>query len=149
MFKYTLEEYGAEVQAVIDKVQALVELGGDDATLLTAADKAKLDALGIYCDTTANWAEATGFIPAKGNIVIYTDHRSLEGAPIPGIKIGTGNAYVQDLAFIDDAIAADLYAHINNSNIHITAQERTFWNNKLNVNDSAEVVGENLIFTRN
>ena len=39
--------------------------------------------------------------------------------------------------------------HINNMEIHTTLAEKTFWNNKLNVNDLAEVVDDSLIFNRN
>jgi hypothetical protein len=35
--------------------------------------------------------------------------------------------------------------HINDSIAHITAEERTFWNNKINL----EVKGEELLFNRN
>ena len=43
---------------------------------------------------------------------------------IPGIKIGSGNGYVQDLVFIGQDLADTLYAHIMNQTIHVTAQEK-------------------------
>lgn len=55
-------------------------------------------------DTTANWNAAQGFIPLAGEIIIYDDYEQVDGQNIPGIKIGTGNAYVQDLPFIVDAV---------------------------------------------
>ena len=44
--------------------------------------------------------------------------------------------------------------HINNQNIHTTLQEKLFWNNKINVDDSRDVLDgelsdETLILNRN
>lgn len=113
----------------------------------------KLEKLNIKYDTTNNWNRAVGFIPEEGEIIIYSDYRikDVDGDTIiiPGIKIGSGNAYVQDLAFVGDDIRDDLLAHIHDQVRHITAEERARWNNKLNVTDSQEVVGETLVFNRN
>ena len=108
-------------------------------------------------DTTANWNNARGFIPLAGEVIIYTDYRILtkevngeeRHVPIPGIKIGDGLAYVQDLPFADDAVRSELLDHINDPHIHITEEERLFWNNKLNVNDSMELVDGSLVLNRN
>ena len=107
----------------------------------------------IGYNTTEYWDNLTGYIPAEGEIVIYSDHSSKEvdgeTVYIPAIKIGTGNAYVQDLAFIDEDISNMLMDHINDMIRHITEEERLYWNNKLNVNDLQEVSEEVLIFNRN
>lgn len=70
----------------------------------------------------------TGFIPEKGEIIIYSDYRTkdIDGdiITIPGIKIGSGNAYIQDLAFVGDDIRDDLLAHIHDQVRHITIEER-------------------------
>ena len=68
---------------------------------------------------------------------------------IPGIKIGDGRAYVQDLPFIDEELRDTIMEHINNQDIHVSLQEKLFWNNKINVNDSMELVDGSLIFNRN
>ena len=68
---------------------------------------------------------------------------------IPGVKIGSGNAYVQDLAFVGDDVADTLLQHINNAAIHVTLADKEYWNNKLNVDDDAEVVDGALVFNRN
>ena len=90
-------------------------------------------------DTKANWALVEGtFIPMKGEIIVYDDYAvatyeeagQTKTIDVPGIKVGTGNAYLGDLAFIT-----------------ITPQERAFWNNKLNLIDT--IVDEKLVFTRN
>lgn len=132
---YRLQEYGPEVQAAIDKVQAL----GPNS----------LDEIGIRVHTTEYWNAQVGYIPAEGEIIIYTDRAVVGGKNVPGVKIGSGNAYVQDLAFGSDDLAASLTAHMSDTVAHVTAAERNFWNQKLNVNDSAEVVNGVLILNRN
>ena len=101
--------------------------------------------------TTSYWSSQSGYIPKNGEIIIYSDYKSkiVDGQTvyIPGVKIGSGNAYVQDLAFISDDIAADLLAHTGDTDIHVTAAKKEFWDNKLNVNTT--VVDETLEFTRN
>lgn len=117
-------------------------------------------------DTTANWNNAIGFIPLAGEIIIYDDYETktytveeygeqvTKTVNIPNIKIGTGNAYVQDLAFVDQKTREILMEHINNQEIHTTLPEKLFWNNKINIDDSNDVlydelIDETLIFNRN
>ena len=104
-------------------------------------------------DTTANWNAAVGFIPLDGEIIVYTDYKTItrngQTINVPGAKIGSGNGYVQDLAFMGEAEAEALLAHIGDTDIHITSSERTKWNNKLSITDAQEVVGEALIIGRN
>lgn len=120
----------------------------------------------IKHDTTENWNNAVGFIPLPGEIIVYDDYEIktytveeygeviTKTALIPNIKIGTGNAYVQDLAFVDEKTKDILMEHINNQNIHVTLQEKLFWNNKVNIDDAyaqihQELEDETLIFNRN
>ena len=105
-------------------------------------------------DTTANWDNAIGFVPMQGEIIIYDDYKTIDGKNVPGIKIGSGNAYVQDLAFVDDELRDQIMSHINNGDIHVTAAEKIFWSNKVNIDDiyetvHEELVGETLVFNRN
>lgn len=117
-------------------------------------------------DTTANWNRARGFIPMAGEIIVYDDYETktytveeygqevTKTALIPNIKIGTGNAYVQDLAFVDEGTRNLLLEHIRNEEIHTTLQEKLFWNNKINVDDAQEQITgelneETLILNRN
>ena len=117
-------------------------------------------------DTTENWNNAIGFIPLPGEIIIYEDYETktyeveeygetvTKTVNIPNIKIGTGNAYVQDLAFIDSNTKDILMAHIQDHDIHVTLQEKVFWNNKINVDDADEQIygrleDETLILNRN
>ena len=102
-------------------------------------------------DTTSNWNMVRGsFTPKKGEIIIYNDYQTVNGQLIPGIKIGTGNAYVGDLPFVDEDTRATLLAHIGNADIHVTAAQKSFWNGKIDVDETnGEVSDETLIFTRN
>ena len=107
----------------------------------------------IQVNTTAYWNSQRGYVPRAGDFIIYTDYNTIEKEGhiiyVPGIKVGDGKAYVQDLPFLDDSTSEALIAHINDDSRHITEEERTRWNNKINVNDSAEIEGEALIFNRN
>jgi len=117
-------------------------------------------------DTTENWNNAQGFIPLPGEIIVYSDYETktytveeygevvTKTVNIPNIKIGTGNAYVQDLGFVDENTRDMLMAHINDQNVHTTLQEKLFWSNKINIDDSedisvGELSGETLILNRN
>ena len=149
---YDLDRTGASVKEALDRISSLTLVTTTTDGLMSSSDKAKLDAVGIRNNTTAYWNAQTGYIPAAGEIIIYSDYKTIERdgetVSIPGIKIGSGNGYVQDLAFIGDAEAADLIAHINNTSVHVTSSEKAFWSDKLNVDDNNEVVGETLIFNR-
>lgn len=104
-------------------------------------------------DTTEHWNSTSNFAPLKGEIIIYDDYEIVDGKNIPNIKIGDGLAYVQDLPFVDSGIRDQLIAHINNQGIHVTQEEKDFWNNKINIDDASdilydELIDETLIFTR-
>ena len=57
------------------------------------------------CDTTANWAKATNFIPKSGEIIIYSDGG---GAGKPKLKVGDGSTAVGSLKFCDADSASTL-----------------------------------------
>lgn len=117
-------------------------------------------------DTTQHWNEAIGFIPLPGEVIVYEDYETktytveeygetvTKTVQIPNIKIGTGNAYVQDLAFVDEKTRDILMEHIHNNDIHVTLAEKLFWNNKINVDDAEEQITgeldeETLVLNRN
>jgi hypothetical protein len=103
----------------------------------------------IQVNTTAYWNSKLGYIPEAGTIIIYSDYKQKDGKNVPGIKIGSGNGYVQDLAFIDNGVSEDLLNHISNTIVHVTQQERAKWNNKVNIDDRvSDVRNETVIFTR-
>lgn len=149
---YKINKTGSAVEAAINKIIALGPATNITAGTMSAEDKRKLDSMGIKYNTTHYWNCLVGYIPKAGEIIIYSDYKQVGSGDnvqyIPGIKIGSGNGYVQDLAFINGN-DAELIQHISDNTIHITAAERAYWNNKLNVDDTSEVVEENLIFNRN
>lgn len=110
----------------------------------------RLDNLGLIyrTDTVEGWSVNTNYIPKKNELLVYTDKYSYEkdGETIfvPGIKMGDGNSYAVDLPFLLDDVNDRLESHINDDVRHVTNEERTFWNNKLNCN----VDGENLTLNR-
>lgn len=106
----------------------------------------------IKHDTTENWNNAVGFIPLAGEIIVYDDYETktwtveeygetvTKTVNIPNLKIGTGNAYVQDLCFVDEKTRDMLMEHINDHDIHVTLGEKAFWNNKLNYDSAYEEI---------
>lgn len=104
-------------------------------------------------NTTAYWNSLVGFKPSAGEVIVYSDYHKIikDGVEIdvPGVKIGSGNAFVQDLAFLGEYEAGILLEHITDTSIHVTPQEKEFWNNKINVDDTTEVINEILILNRN
>lgn len=58
----------------------------------------------LKTDFTANWNKAANsFIPKEGEVCIYLDRIQLEdGSYIPGIKVGDGTSYINELEFIND-----------------------------------------------
>lgn len=156
--QYKVPMTGDEVVELLNKVKQLDLATSSSDGLMSKADKAKLDSINIMCNTTAYWNRQIGFVPKYGEIIIYSDHKTavVDGKTvyIPGIKIGSGNGYVQDLAFVSGGSGSDgdselLFAHIADTIVHVTQGERDYWNNKLNVTDAQEVIGESLIFNRN
>ena len=131
------------------------------AELLGKLDKSEFDEFkatlpelnNISYGSIAYWNSQVGYVPKEGEIIIYSDYKrklvNNQYVNIPGIKIGQGSGYVQDLAFVGEDLADTLLNHITNTMIHVTPEDKTRWNNKLNVDDDAEVINESLIFNRN
>ena len=94
----------------------------------------------VMYHTKAEWESMTQLMSEEGAIYIYLDEYEDGDELIPAIKIGDGLAYVIDLPFIDQIYAK----HIINNQIHITAEEREKWDNKVTCYAS----GERVIFTK-
>lgn len=95
----------------------------------------------VYRDTTENWNTKTTFIPERNDVCIYTDHGQIDDGygnmvDVPGIKVGDGNAYLIDLPFVGAdtryQILTELRTHTGNAAIHVTPEQKAFWDNKLN-----------------
>lgn len=100
---------------------------------LTAED---LGLSNVYYDTTAHWDQQASLIGERGVVYIYSDHEWIEDEvgnriPVAGIRIGDGNAYLKDTPFITDAMTWAIINHVSNSSVHVTPQEKVFWNNKV------------------
>ena len=106
----------------------------------------------IQVDTKQNWSQNLTLIPEKGELIVYSDYAQIEKdgntINVPNFKIGDGLAYNIDLPFVGDDLREMLTNHVNNGTIHITAEERAFWNNKVRTEDF-DIDNENLIFTIN
>lgn len=95
----------------------------------------------------------------KGEVIVYTDQSTItneqgETVLVPGIKIGDGNAYLINLPFVGEGygnkhdleeLKEMIEEHTTNNSMHVSRQDREFWDNKLNL----EVSGKKLIFNRN
>lgn len=99
----------------------------------------------IYRDTVEGWNSRPQTIAKKDAIYVYTDYQEFEGENIPGFKIGDGLAYLIDIPFVAGN-KIQWEAHINDTSIHVTQQEKDFWNNKVRA-----IIGEDgtLVFTVN
>lgn len=95
-------------------------------------------------DTTENWDLKPTYVPAKGLILVYIDHgtviRKGESVNVPGIKIGDGSAYLVDLPFVGEDWYGILESHIQNTDIHVSPEEKDFWNAKLNCECQNEIL---------
>ena len=110
----------------------------------------RLEFSNIMSGTTEYLIDKPQLISKKDTIIIDTDYQSKEEEGniinIPGIKIADGSAFLIDQPFVDEDIRKVVSSHINNSDIHITPQEREFWNNKVRCYlDTLEQ--DNIIFT--
>lgn len=89
----------------------------------------------IETKTTAGWNQTPTKISERNVMYIYSDYRTAETEQgtinIPGIKVGDGTTYVVDLPFVANSLDDDFDSHINNNVVHITQEEREFWNNKV------------------
>ena len=85
----------------------------------------------IYGDTE-RWSKLGNRISRSGRIYIYTDYTTDENSnPIPGIKIGDGVTSVSDLPFAS-GWKVPRENHIADNVRHITATERSYWNDSIN-----------------
>lgn len=94
-----------------------------------------------YSKKKADWDADRDMISQKDVLYIYSDYKLIDqdGKQIymPGIKVGDGTSYLIDLPFANQNKNSEiedlLLDHINNKIVHISAEQRDFWNNKLNL----------------
>lgn len=120
---------GMAASATINGVKVQGDLTAEDLGLARAS-----------VHTTEEWRLMPTYVPAKGELVIYTDAVQKDGNTYPALKIGDGNAYVVDLPFAGGSDESDILndlidqfnAHIQDTVIHVSSDDRERWDNKLN-----------------
>lgn len=90
----------------------------------------------VYYDTEEHWNNKRFLISEYKAIYVYSNYSYIEDGegnrkPVPAIKIGDGTSYLIDMAFVDQDVRNALIDHIEDTTVHITERERTFWNNKV------------------
>lgn len=103
-----------------------------------------LEQSNVKVDTKENWDAQTTLIAEENIVYVYSNQYTVDGASIPGFKIGDGTSYLIDMPFNDDIMAR----HIADTNIHVTLEEKECWNNKVTCFIDANDL-ENLVFTKN
>lgn len=110
-----------------------------------AVNDLKLEMPKVKYGTKAEWDAAYQTIAQENTIYIYTDYLNYDGKEVAGIKVGDGTSFLIDMPFLDQVYSD----HIHDTTVHITQQERDFWNNKvrcyIETEDNVEL--EELIFT--
>lgn len=101
---------------------------GDGVTNVVELPFIRAESMGgeIVNHTTAYWEEHYDYVPKDGEIISYSDRQITAQGNLPGLKIGDGETTVANLLFID----ALVQQHLQNTTIHVTSQEKTFWNTR-------------------
>jgi len=98
-------------------------------------------------DTHENWnAIASAYVPKKGELVVFDDSTAEIENPQPTrFKIGNGVNVLSQLPFILQDVIDDYYAHKADASVHVSTDDRKYWNNKLG--NKVNVENEVLEFT--
>lgn len=104
-----------------------------------------------YSKTKQEWNSDIYFISQANVLYIYSNYKTViqdgEEILLPGFKMGDGKTYLIDLPFLNDnSIEDTLLDHINDNIIHVSLDDRNFWDNKLNL--ELELQNETLILNR-
>ena len=107
----------------------------NDVTLQNNVTLQQLGLQNIYYNTKEFWDSQPSLIAEEGAIYIYKDyfvHYDDQGNPIytPAFKIGDGSSFLIDMPTTVGDVADMLLDHIQNAVIHVTNDDKTFWNNK-------------------
>lgn len=112
---------------------------------VTFSDNVVVSSDRIFSDTTDGWNSQPHLIAVRNAIYVYTDYQQTQDGQgntvfIPGLKIGDGTSYLIDMPFTDDLMVQ----HMANGDIHVTLEEKAFWNSKVRAYESDD---ENLVLT--
>lgn len=97
----------------------------------------------IKYGTKEYWAENLSYIPLEGELIVITNYDTIDGVDIPAIKVGDGLAYAADLPCVGEYDMDRILDHIQDTVVHITEDERAFWNNKVR----CYLDGDTIVFT--
>lgn len=98
----------------------------------------------VAVNTTEYWNSDPNRVSVRNTVYVYSDYRhDNQGNAIPAFKVGDGLAYLIDLPFNDELMAL----HMANTSIHISNDERAFWNDKVTCFIDADNE-ERIIFTK-
>lgn len=104
------------------------------STLQGSMSLEQLGLRGVLYNTKEGWNAQPSLMSEEGTIYIYSNYTTttIDGVTknVPGIKIGDGTSYLIDMPFMNSDFTSQLMEHINNTIIHVTPAEKTFWNNK-------------------
>ncbi|MCI7768560.1 MAG: hypothetical protein MSJ26_11360 [Oscillospiraceae bacterium] len=130
--------------AVSGRLNVSQSMAGNLALSGRAAD------IPIHYGTCEYWNSQTELVGKKSHIYVYSDFGETEidgeKVAVPNIKIGDGNAFLIDNPFLTASVDELLKMHIDDSSVHISADERDLWNSKVRCFIDPESP-ENIIFT--
>lgn len=142
-----LLNFGADYNSLLNKPSI------NQVTLEGALSAEDLGLGRVYYDTTANWNLQIDLVSEKSTVYIYSDHQKTSDqhgnlVDVAGIKIGDGSSFLIDLPFVSDiATSSAIINHVANKGIHVTPQEKAFWNNKVSSYlDGTDI--ENLVLSK-
>jgi hypothetical protein len=108
-------------------------------TIQSIEDELGLIKSRVMYGTTAYWDEQTELIAKENAIYVYTDGFPRAVHNIVRFKVGDGQSRLIDLPYTDMVY----YDHISDPIVHVTPEERDFWNNKV----SCRIEGETINFS--
>lgn len=89
----------------------------------------------IHYGTCEYWNSQPDLVGKKSHIYVYSDYveTEIDGkmVSVPNIKIGDGNAFLIDNPFVTASVDDLLKLHISDSSVHVSDDERNFWNSKV------------------
>ena len=126
MENYISRHSGAEIDAAIEQVQYKInkpEGALKDEILIFDGSNWISSNFTNKHNTQAVWDTMTNYIPNKGEIIVYDrdDNTNYER-----FKIGDGIKTISQLPFYME----DLREHTQNTDIHVTAEEKAVWNTR-------------------
>lgn len=109
----------------------------------------------VYSKTKEEWNSQRDLISEKDTFYVYTNYKTEDGKDIPGLKIGDGNAFLIDMPFAasGEQDLTQVFEHIRNAAIHVSAEDRNSWNNagsQINEKVTAHISSsdpENIVFS--